>query len=229
VKRTLSEKLEYALLQVVMGPNATEGTHQDYWGEWENRVRNHVPERFKPDDLKDAFKRLHRKDWLNLSKGYPAQPYSGNDTDDPVFFFSDFLTATVTPEGRSQWDRLQVEKVRDGVFISHITEERSVALVLQKYLRLAFGSDFPVFVSSDAKSIGGGKKWYTEIIESLRLSEVVLVLVSQESRGRTWINFEAGVGEGAESLVIPVGIAHFPLGQLPLGTSGTPLKIATPA
>jgi hypothetical protein len=83
-----------------------------------------------------------------------------------------------------------------SVFISHITEEKPVAEVLQKYLKLAFGSDFRVFVSSDAKSIGGGKKWYTHIIENLKISEVVLVLLSQESKGREWINFEAGFGEG---------------------------------
>ncbi|MGA2148375.1 MAG: toll/interleukin-1 receptor domain-containing protein [Bryobacteraceae bacterium] len=214
MKRTLSKSLEYAILQILMGSTSTHGAHEDFWGEWEKRVHNHIPDHFTQDDLKDAFKRLHTKEVLRLTKGYPAQPYSGNEEDDPVFFFSGSFAAKITPEGRSHWDELRVEKVRHGLFISHITEEGPVALVLQKYLRLAFGNDFPVFVSSDAKSIGGGTKWYTEIIDSLRSSEVVLVLVSQESRGRTWINFEAGVGEGAESLVIPVGIAHFPLGQL---------------
>jgi hypothetical protein len=41
-----------------------------------------------------------------------------------------------------------------------------------------------------------------------------LVLVSQESKRQEWINFEAGVGEGLESLVIPVGLSRISLGQL---------------
>jgi hypothetical protein len=92
--------------------------------------------------------------------------------------------------------------------------------VLQKYLKLAFGDAFRVFVSSDAKSIGGGEKWYPYIIENLRLSEIILVLVSQESKGREWINFEAGFGEGLESLVIPIGINNISLGQLSYPLAG---------
>jgi len=108
---------------------------------------------------------------------------------------------------------------KNGVFISHITQERPLALLLQRYLRLAFGDDLRVFVSSDAKSIGGGEK-YTHIIENLRLSKVVLVLVSQESKGKEWINFEAGFGEGSESRVIPVGVRSFPIGQLSFPLAG---------
>ena len=73
MERSLSEKLEYAILETVMGPNATEGTHQDFFGDWEARARNHLPDQFTTGDLKDAFKRLRRKDVLYLSKGYPAQ------------------------------------------------------------------------------------------------------------------------------------------------------------
>ncbi len=109
---------------------------------------------------------------------------------------------------------------KSGAFISHMTGESPVALVLQKYLRLAFSPGFRVFVSSDATSIGGGKKWFNHIIENLRLSQVILVLVSQESKGREWTNFEAGFGDGAECLVIPVSIKNFPLGQLSFPLSG---------
>jgi hypothetical protein len=109
---------------------------------------------------------------------------------------------------------------RTGIFISHITEEKPVALVLQAYLRKAFDGDIRVFVSSDSRSIGGGKKWFDHIIQSLRTSRVILVLVSQESRRREWINFEAGFGDGGESLVIPVSIKSFPLGQLSFPLAG---------
>jgi hypothetical protein len=109
---------------------------------------------------------------------------------------------------------------KTSVFISHITEEKPVALVLQAYLRRAVGDDFRVFVSSDTKSIGGGNKWFHHIIENPRTSRVVLVLVSQQSRRREWIGFEAGFGDGGEAIVIPVSINNFPLGQMSFPLAG---------
>jgi hypothetical protein len=109
---------------------------------------------------------------------------------------------------------------KKGVFISHMTQENPVAEVLKKYLKLAFGPDFRVFVSSDKESIGGGRKWYNHVIDGLRFSKVILVLVSQESKIREWTNFEAGFGEGSECLVIPVTIRNFPLGQLSFPLAG---------
>src|SRR5690242_6528551 len=103
---------------------------------------------------------------------------------------------------------------RNCIFISHITEEKPIALVLQKYLKSAFGDGFRVFVSCDATSIGGGKRWYTHIIDNLRQRAVVLVLLSHQSTSRDWINYEAGFGDGSGSLVIPIGVKNFPLGQL---------------
>jgi hypothetical protein len=115
--------------------------------------------------------------------------------------------------GESGVKRMPSEK--HGVFISHINEEKPVAAVLQKYLKLAFGDGFRVFVSTDKSSIPGGQKWFNHIIENLRVSQVILVLVSQESKRREWTNFESGFGNGQESLVIPVAIKAFPLASYP--------------
>jgi hypothetical protein len=95
-----------------------------------------------------------------------------------------------------------------GVFVSHINEEQPVAAILQKYLKLAFGDDFRVFVSTDKKSLPGGRKWFNHIIDNLRISQVILILVSQESKKREWTNFESGFGDGQESLVIPIAIKN---------------------
>ncbi len=95
------------------------------------------------------------------------------------------------------------------VFISHITEEKDVAHKLKAFLIEAFGDDLKVFVSSDYRSIGGGKVWYLEIIESLIAAPVVLVLLSEASVERRWINFEAGVGIGSGNLVIPLVVSGF--------------------
>jgi hypothetical protein len=217
----LADRLEYAVLEFVMG--FSEQSHQDSWGEWQNHVHRTVSDPFQTAELKSAFKRLWFEGVLRLSKPdlhrRHAYDYSGKENDDDRFFYNGPFNATITDQGRRYWDRLKFRR-RNGVFISHITEEKPVAHVLQKYLKLAFGDTFRVFVSSDAKSIGGGKKWYTHIIDNLRLSEVVLVLVSQESKAREWINFEAGFGEGSESLVIPVGVKNISLGQLSYPLAG---------
>ncbi len=61
-----------------------------------------------------------------------------------------------------------------------------------------------MFVSSDYESIAGGDIWFTTIVNALKTSLVEIVLLSPTSVDRPWINFEAGVGIGTESLVIPV-------------------------
>lgn len=100
------------------------------------------------------------------------------------------------------------------VFISHITDEKETAGQLKAFLIKNFGDDFKVFVSSDYRSIGGGKVWYLEIIENLMAAPVVLVLLSESSINRRWINFEAGVGIGAGNLVIPLVISGFSKGEV---------------
>lgn len=220
-KPTLPQRLEFAILQIVM--NFKPAVHQATWGQWHNEVSARIPELGDPDELKAAFTRLSKHGYLQLSKWSNNTAnfvtYSGDEQQQTFFFFNGDFRAAITDTGRAHWANIQ-HPTRDQLFISHITEEKPIALVLKKYIQLAFGDAVPVFVSSDGKSIGGGMKWYNHIIDGLRLSEVILVLVSQESKGREWINFEAGFGEGMESLVVPVGIKHMSLGQIPLPISG---------
>jgi hypothetical protein len=93
---------------------------------------------------------------------------------------------------------------KQAIFISHITEERAIALLLKDHLQQVFSRNLPIFVSSDYESITGGDVWFAKIIEGVRSSSVIIVILSPDSLERRWINFEAGVGVGAESTVIPV-------------------------
>jgi hypothetical protein len=79
-------------------------------------------------------------------------------------------------------------------------------LLLKELLQQAFSRDLPIFVSSDYESIGGGDVWFTTIVGGLKTRSVVIVLLSPDSVERRWINFEAGVGVGADATVIPVGV-----------------------
>lgn len=218
----LSPRLEFAILDILMGPNPDTGMRQANIAQWMTFVVKLLPDRFNEVDLIAAFVRLWTRKQIRLSKvvgnKIHGRDYSGNQDDNAEFFYYIFNTE-IWPEGRSRWDELRL-KGRNGVFISHIHEEKGVAKVLQKYLRLAFGDDFRVFVSTDETSIAIGEKWYNYIIDNLRISEVIIVLLSQESKRKEWINFEAGFGEGAESLVMPLAINNTPLSQFSFPLAG---------
>ncbi len=109
---------------------------------------------------------------------------------------------------------LDSSQARPHVFISHIHEEKPVATVLKDFLQESFGQALSVFVSSDPVSIGGGRQWFDYIIQNLKGTHVLLALVSDESKRREWINFEAGFAGGVGAAVIPVGIKNFPLSKL---------------
>lgn len=112
----------------------------------------------------------------------------------------------ITPEGRTflNGDEKEAAMEKNGIFISHITEEGATAAALKQYLRQVFSLDLPIFVSSDYESIPGGEVWFTKIIEGLKNASVVIVLLSPDSLCRRWVNFEAGIGVGADATVIPV-------------------------
>ncbi len=106
-----------------------------------------------------------------------------------------------------------------SVFISHIAEDATVALALKSLLTVALGSETGVFVSSDYDSIRSGSDWHGAIVEALKSASAVVVLISAHSYSRPWINYEAGVGDGAVVPVVPVVIRGFPKSDVkpPLG------------
>ncbi len=111
VKGSLAERLEYAILETVVG--VFEGHQQDYWGGWETQGVTRGVDRpeFGQPDLLSAFKRVWNRGFLNLTKPNSrrreAYSYSGNQTDDSKFFFTGPFNADVTDEGRGYWDRIR--------------------------------------------------------------------------------------------------------------------------
>jgi hypothetical protein len=112
VKGPLSDRLEYAILEIVF--RQTKADHQNYWGGWETEVRALVPDYSDTQDLLAAFKRLWTGGVLRLTKpdnaGRHAHDYSGNNADDDIFFFTGGFNAVLTPAGRSYWDGIRVQK-----------------------------------------------------------------------------------------------------------------------
>ncbi|MBI4471359.1 MAG: toll/interleukin-1 receptor domain-containing protein [Acidobacteria bacterium] len=108
---------------------------------------------------------------------------------------------------RDKEDREELS-VKQGIFISHIGEEREIAFALKRWLKVAFGDDLKVFVSSDYESIRSGADWHGQIIGTVKNSRAVIVLCSSDSITRPWINYEAGLGDGTDWDVSEVGSTY---------------------
>jgi hypothetical protein len=145
-------------------------------------------------------------------------PYDPNEG--AAYFCGAPFRCRALPRARRRQQEL-AKGNRHGIFISHVSEERPAALRIQQLFGEALSKSLPVFVSSDYKSIESGDPWYAAILEGLRKSQAIVSLLSPTSIDRRWINFEAGIGIGQESRVIPVvwrglekGDIGMPLGQL---------------
>ena len=93
---------------------------------------------------------------------------------------------------------------RTSIFISHTATETKLAQHLKDRLEADFLGSVHVFVSSDQTSIGAGTKWLDEVEKALKAAALHLILCSDESVGRPWVNFEAGAAWLRGVPVIPV-------------------------
>lgn len=111
VKGPLADRLEYGILEIVMGYR--DGTHQASWVVWLNSVGKLVPDFIHDVDLKAAFKRLWKGGIVRLSKAaegrYHGFDYSGNESADEAFFFITEFNVTITDDGRRYWDGIKTE------------------------------------------------------------------------------------------------------------------------
>ena len=93
---------------------------------------------------------------------------------------------------------------RPIIFISHIHEEKELAVSLKDFIDKSFLKIPDVFVSSDVDSIELGCKWLDRITDSLKNCSIELILCSNKSILKPWINFEAGAGWIRSCKVIPI-------------------------
>jgi hypothetical protein len=139
--------------------------------------------------------------FIDQYRGSRFVPYDSNEG--TAYFHGQQFRCRALPRARRRQQEL-ARGNRHGVFISHIGGERPIALRIQRLLGEALAGGLPVFVSSDYKSILSGEPWYAAILSGLRRSEAIISLLSPSSIDRRWINFEAGIGMGQESKVMPV-------------------------
>ena len=101
------------------------------------------------------------------------------------------------------------------VFISHIAEEAGLAVMFKKHIEDDFRNRVHVFVSSDSESISPGANWLITVKTALRQACIQLILCSQASVTRPWINFEAGAVWLRKAPVVPICHTGFEKAKLP--------------
>jgi hypothetical protein len=98
------------------------------------------------------------------------------------------------------------------VFISHIHEEKDVAEAVLRFLR---EFDLKAFLSSDHWQIRAGERWFDRITAELTEAKVVILLLSERSVTRPWINFEAGWAWATKKATIPACFGELTKGKMP--------------
>lgn len=107
-------------------------------------------------------------------------------------------------------------KLKPQIFISHISDEGAIAACLKKHLVDHFLESVDVYVSSDGVSVEAGKDWLVTLSEALERAVIEIVLCSEESVSRPWVNFEAGAGWIRRIPLIPLCHSGMTPASLPL-------------
>lgn len=113
------------------------------------------------------------------------------------------------------------------IFLSHIHEEKSLAVLIKNALTTEFSGFVDVFVSSDGTSIPAGSNFLKRIEDGLVTCIGAIYLISPISVKRNWINFELGAVWVRNVISLRSGGPEIP--TLPLCHSGmTPSSLPAP-
>ena len=91
-----------------------------------------------------------------------------------------------------------------NIFISHISEEASIAAVLKDWIESTFLGQSEVVISGDTDDLPAGDKWIDEIDQALDSAVAFLVLCSAASLKRPLIQLETGWGWIKGLPIIPI-------------------------
>src|SRR5690348_16907950 len=106
------------------------------------------------------------------------------------------------------------------IFLSHVTVESKLADIVHGHFTKDFIGFVGVFESSDRLSIPAGAKWLDEVTTALKQAQLHLILCSDESVVRPWIQFEAGAAHIRGIPIIPLCHSGLTPAQLPVPLSG---------
>jgi|GEM_PF-1545843 len=104
-----------------------------------------------------------------------------------------------------------------NIYVSYYTMEKSLAEEIKRVIENYFRG-VSVFVSCCPDSLTPGEEWLPKIKESITKSKIMLLICSQSSLVRPWINFEAGCGWIKGKIIIPIYHSGVKAGQFQLPT-----------
>lgn len=87
------------------------------------------------------------------------------------------------------------------VFMSYYSDEEADAEDIANHLKDSF-SGVEVFKASNWSSVAPGDDWQEKILGALKQADALLVLMSIDALGRSWINFEIGVAWAQKTRII---------------------------
>jgi hypothetical protein len=90
------------------------------------------------------------------------------------------------------------------VFISHASGEAELGNLIKTHIDAAFIGLIDVYVSSDGTSIAVGDNWMNSVVSHLQEADIFIVLCSQYSLDRPWINLELGAALTRGKTIIPL-------------------------
>jgi hypothetical protein len=99
------------------------------------------------------------------------------------------------------------------VFVSFVHEDQAVAKAVQGIIRAFIGVD--VFLSTDQTQVFAGDIWLQKIRQSLEEAELVILMLSNRSVRRAWVNFEAGAAWLTNKPIIPCCYGNMSKAKLP--------------
>jgi hypothetical protein len=89
-----------------------------------------------------------------------------------------------------------------SIFVSHAHDDEPLAMALAELFEKLFeGKIHPLNISSRRDNKGGGipfgEEWFGWIVKQVRDADYVFVMLTPNSSGKPWVNWEAGAATGA--------------------------------
>ncbi len=91
------------------------------------------------------------------------------------------------------------------IFVSHIEEERGIALAFKTLIE-KLNDNIEVWFSSDMKPTGGMGigDWREKIITEIDEASLIVAIVTPASNGRTWVAWESGYAQASKKKLVPL-------------------------
>jgi hypothetical protein len=105
------------------------------------------------------------------------------------------------------------------VFVSYVTEDAPVAFAVQQFIASTLKLT-DVSLSSDKAQVFAGVDWLGKIKATVLTADVVVLMLSERSVNRPWVNFEAGAAWVTDRAIIPCCYGNMSTKNLPQPYSG---------